>query len=162
MAQTYEQLFAANMRAARARAGISQATLAKRMKRLGFGSWSSGKASECERGTRAVVVAELLALSVSLECTLRDLVGEAAPDARISFPEVLWEISGTHVRNSGYGWNDYSVTWTDEDHVAIVTPANMYSAFAADKSHQLGVTPPNRIARQWIGNQHPELARKVS
>lgn len=175
MAQSYGDLFAANMRAARARADLSQTTVAKRMKRLGFGSWSGGKVSECERGARAVMVGELLALAVSLECTLRDLVGEARPDARIAFPEVAWELSGVTVRNSGYGWNDYSVTWTDEDQVAIVTPANPYSAFAADKSDliartgpiHLGNTHPSRLARtaatvEQVKQEHPELARRVS
>lgn len=134
MAQSYGQLVAANIRAARARAGISQKTLGRRMRRLGFGSWFDTKVSRAERDEAPVLVSELLGLAVSLGCTIRDLVGEAPPDARVTFPEPAFEVSGTVVRNSGYGWNDTAVSWHDGDMPWITSPANALSSRAWDKT----------------------------
>jgi len=169
MAQTYGELFAANMRAARARAGISQKTLAARMQRLGFDSWFDTKVSRAERALVPVEASELLGLAVSLSCTLRDLVGEAPPDAVIAFPDPAFHVTGVMVRNSGYGWNDASITWPPApgDYPVITVPANAQSAFAHDKSHLLGTTEPRLFTRtmgtvEQIKHDHPELARPAS
>jgi transcriptional regulator with XRE-family HTH domain len=146
MGTTYGDLFAANLRAARARAGIAQTTVADRMNRLGFEGWDGSKVSRAERGKTPVEVADLLGLAICLGCTLRDLVGEAAPDAQISFADPALEVTGVHVRNSGYGWNDASVSWHD-DEISIAPPASMSSAFARDRSPLLAAVPPDRFAR---------------
>lgn len=130
MAQPYGDLFAANLRAARARAGIPQSLVAQRMKRLGFTSWSGGKASECEHGTRNVTAAELLGLAVCLDTTIGDLVGANTPPmALITFPESIYELSGVNVRNSAHNFVDGSTTW-NEDWLTVIRPANVPSAAA--------------------------------
>src|ERR1700730_5806169 len=168
MGTTYSDLFAANLRAARARAGISQKVLAARMNRLGFDSWFDTKVSRTERGSAPVLAGEVLGLAVCLGCSIRDLVGEAAPNAIISFPDERFEVSGVMVRNSGYGWNDASVTWDEgsEDPV-IIRPASMQSAFAQSPSPRLAAPEPPRFARtvttvEQIKHEYPELARPAS
>lgn len=137
MGTTYADQFAANLRAARARAGIAQKTVSARMKRLGFDSWDDTKVSRAERGAVPVVVGELLGLADSLGCTIRDLVGEASPDAKIYYPEPALFVTGIHVRNSGYGWNDSAVNWTDDEGQQlplVMSPASPAAAWQFDKT----------------------------
>jgi transcriptional regulator with XRE-family HTH domain len=132
MGITYAALVAGNLRAARARARLSQPQVARRMKALGFGSWSSGKVSECERAERAVQLAELLALALTLECTITEIVSTPATDMSVDFPNGM-QISVTSVRNLSAGYRDFALIWGPEDRPAITRPANAYSAMAHDR-----------------------------
>lgn len=132
MGTTYGDLFAANMRAARARANLDQQLVCDRMRALGFGTWNRTKVSEAERGIRPVVMAELLALAVSLECTITELVGAGLSDPDIEFPTGD-AVGAVSVRNSALGMNDHAVRW-DADTPTITRPANAYSARAWDKT----------------------------
>lgn len=158
MAQTYGELFAANLRAARARANLSQTTVAARMARLGFPAWDGSTVSKSERGVRPVLVAELLALAVALETTIGDLVGANAPPmAVVEFPEPVFQLTGVNVRNSAFNFNDGATTW-EGDHLLIIRPANVWSAAATDKTHLARTA----TTVEQIKREHPELTRQAS
>lgn len=148
MRTTYAELLATNLRVARARANLSQNVVAARMNRLGFAAWDGSKVSRCERGSTPLAGAELLALSVALECTLNELTGgNTPPDALVAFPSG-YEVSGVTVRNSVYGWRDQSVTWDDDATPRILRPADPQSARAWDQSTIIAITDPARLARR--------------
>jgi transcriptional regulator with XRE-family HTH domain len=121
MAQTYGDVIAANLRAARARARLSQTAVAARLQRLGYTSWDSSKVSRAERNGVAVLASELLALAVALESTVGELAGvNAPPDAIVEFPDPDFWLSGVNVRNSVYNFRDEAVKW-DRDY-PVITP----------------------------------------
>lgn len=64
---------AMNVRTNRARRELSQRELAERMTALGH-TWSQAKASELERGERAILVDELAALALALGVTVPALL----------------------------------------------------------------------------------------
>jgi transcriptional regulator with XRE-family HTH domain len=66
----YQQVLTGNVRAARAFLGLSQGTIAARMKALGFPRWYPQTVGAVERGERPIAAAELAGLALSLETTL--------------------------------------------------------------------------------------------
>jgi hypothetical protein len=70
MPDTYANLLARNLRAARAatQPKLSQADAAERMRALGFPSWLGQTVSACERGKRRITAVEILGLCAALEC----------------------------------------------------------------------------------------------
>jgi len=70
MPDTYADLLARNLRAARAATApkLSQADAAERMRALGFRSWLGQTVSASERGRRRITAEEILGLCVALEC----------------------------------------------------------------------------------------------
>jgi hypothetical protein len=147
MGTTYTDLVAANLRAARARANLSQPDVSARMIRLGFTTWDPTKVSACERGKRPVQLGELLGLAVVLDCAIAELVGSnTAPDVTVTFPAGQ-EVSGVSVRNSVYGWRDGAMIWRDGD-LVIMRPVDPQSARTWDQASIVAVTDPGRLARQ--------------
>jgi transcriptional regulator with XRE-family HTH domain len=67
MPDTYADLLARNLRAARGAEGLSQADVAERMQALGFRSWLSQTVSASERGKRRITAEEVIGLCVALE-----------------------------------------------------------------------------------------------
>lgn len=67
-AEDYGRLVAANIRAARARLGITQARLASRMRQLGH-DWYQQTAGATERGDRRATAEEIAALAFCLDTT---------------------------------------------------------------------------------------------
>ena len=55
MAQTYDQILARNLRAARARLGLGQESEAARMRALGHASWLRQTVSSAEKGRRRAI-----------------------------------------------------------------------------------------------------------
>lgn len=148
MGTTYFDVFAASLRAARARANLSQEAVSKRMITLGFTGWDSSKISRAERGKTPVEVADLFGLAVALGCTINELVGaHTRPDAVIEFPAGM-EVSGVTLRNSVYGWQDHTISWDKgSDYPAISRPATPFSAAAEDKSQMIALASPSRLVR---------------
>ena len=68
----YGEIIASNVRAARARRNITQSSLARRMKALGY-RWHFQTVGAVERGERRLAADEVLALSLALETTMDDL-----------------------------------------------------------------------------------------
>jgi transcriptional regulator with XRE-family HTH domain len=67
------EMVAANIRAARARSGITQASLARRMTQLGYG-WHPQTVGLVERNQRRVLADEVAALALALETLPMTLV----------------------------------------------------------------------------------------
>jgi transcriptional regulator with XRE-family HTH domain len=65
--EPYATVVAANLRAARAAADLSQADVGERMRALGFRSWLGQTMSASERGKRRVTIEEILGLCAALE-----------------------------------------------------------------------------------------------
>ena len=75
----YSAELAANIRAARSRAGMSQKSLAARMRELGFG-WQYQTLGKVENDSRPLLAAELLGLALALGVTLPYLTGVSEED----------------------------------------------------------------------------------
>jgi transcriptional regulator with XRE-family HTH domain len=69
----YAEVIAANVRAERKRAGLSQVSVAQRMRQLGY-RWHFQSVGAVERGERRLTAEEVLALSLALEVTMDDLM----------------------------------------------------------------------------------------
>jgi transcriptional regulator with XRE-family HTH domain len=69
----YGEIIASNVRAARARRNITQSSVARRMKALGY-RWHFQTVGAVERGERHLLAEELLALSLTLGTPLDDLL----------------------------------------------------------------------------------------
>lgn len=79
----YRSAIAGNIRAARARLGIEQRDLAKRMEELGY-SWAHQTVSNVERCIRRPYAEELYGLSIALSVTLGELLEIPQPRRRES------------------------------------------------------------------------------
>jgi 8-oxo-dGTP pyrophosphatase MutT (NUDIX family)/transcriptional regulator with XRE-family HTH domain len=86
VATPYAEVLARNVRAARARAGIDQTTVAYRMSNLGFGAWVRQTVTKVERGNRRITAEEVLGLSLALETTVSALMMPANEDDGIILP----------------------------------------------------------------------------
>lgn len=70
LAVQWDTTIAANIRAERARIGIDQETLVKRMRALGYDTWHRQTVGKVERGERRVLADELPGLARCLGCHL--------------------------------------------------------------------------------------------
>jgi transcriptional regulator with XRE-family HTH domain len=82
-ASPYNETLAANVRAARARLDISQASVARRMAALGY-RWTRQTVSEVEAADRRLLAEEVCALSFCLETRTTFLLPEFGE--RVEFP----------------------------------------------------------------------------
>jgi transcriptional regulator with XRE-family HTH domain len=85
----YASLIAANVRAARNRLGITQASCARRMRSLGF-EWHQQTVGNVERGERRLNAEELLGLSVALEVTMDALLMPPFDGVYVELPGGQW------------------------------------------------------------------------
>lgn len=131
MGNTYRQLIAANVRAARAHAGLTQDEVAARMRVLGYG-WTQGVVGHVESGRKNLLSCDILAVAVVLETTVAALMAPS-PDGSPVDLGGGWQISAVSARNRAYGMGDPSVRWQD-DHLSIVSPASPWAARAADRA----------------------------
>jgi transcriptional regulator with XRE-family HTH domain len=74
MAMSYRDVLARNIRAERARAGLSQQDVAARMRMLGFQAWKHQTVGSVERGSRRVTAEEILGLAISLTTSISTLM----------------------------------------------------------------------------------------
>lgn len=113
----YADVLAANVRRARAGAGITQTSLAKRMRQLGC-KWHFQTVGAVERGERPVSAYEVAALSLALS-TIRDVL-ELPPssEAEVTF-------NGHIVPSQRLSTVDDSVTW-DGDELKVTRPSVVY------------------------------------
>lgn len=123
-AEGYGGLIAANVRAARARLGIKQAIVARRMRRFGF-DWYQQTVGAVERGDRRLSAEEVAALAFCLRTRLAMLL-EPPPDvALVVFP------SGEQVPAQRFTVDDESVTWEGDDElrISLTTAARTEDAY---------------------------------
>ena len=86
--RSYADDLAANIRAARARADLSQKMLAARMRRLGFRTWVYQTVGKTEHAQRPVTATEILGLALAMNTTVMHLMvaDVAAGDHFVGFP----------------------------------------------------------------------------
>jgi len=116
----YGKVIAGNVRAARARADISQAACAKRMQRLGFTQVHAQTVGAIERAERRLTAEEIAGLSLVLGTTVAGLV---LPPPEVG-PFVVFP-SGERVPAQRLSIVDDSVTW-DGDTIRVTPPAVAY------------------------------------
>lgn len=109
---SYGLLVSRNVVAARARARMSQASLAARMKALGYG-WYAQTVGAVERGERRLEISEVLALALALETSVGALLDPSADDKLISLPSGDVILAGTVLRSVRH-FNDGMVAWLDD------------------------------------------------
>ncbi len=124
-AEDYSGLVAANIRAARARLGITQAKVARRMRRLGF-DWYQQTTGAVERGDRRIGAEELVALALSLRTRPTVLLEPPSDVVLVVFP------SGERVPSQRISVDDESVTWEGDDdelRISLTTAARTEAAY---------------------------------
>src|SRR6266568_6066036 len=80
---------AANIRAARAHAGLSQKSLASRMRALGYKTWSHQAVGNVENNNRPLFAAEILGLALALGVTMSQLMGAPEGNHVVALPSGL-------------------------------------------------------------------------
>jgi 8-oxo-dGTP pyrophosphatase MutT (NUDIX family)/transcriptional regulator with XRE-family HTH domain len=119
-AEDYGGLVAANIRAARARLGITQAQLAARMRDLGH-DWYQQTAGATERGDRRATAEEIAALALCLD-TLPDVLTLPPPNVAV----VLF--GEKRIPAQRLSIVDDSVSW-DGDDIKISRPSMTYRPY---------------------------------
>lgn len=110
MAQTYDQILARNLRAARARLGpLGQESVATRMRALGHASWLRQTVSSAEKGRRRLSAAEVFALALTLETSVSALLTATADDEAVAFP--TGQLGFQSVVKLVSGFTDKAVQW---------------------------------------------------
>lgn len=119
-AEDYGALVAANIRAARARLGITQARLAERMRQLGH-DWYQQTAGATERGDRRATAEEIAALAFCLDTTPDVLMLPPPSVAVVLFGE-------ERIPAQRLAIVDDSVSW-DGDEIKISRPSVTYRPY---------------------------------
>lgn len=83
---TFSEVLCKNIRAARARAGITQGETFEGMRRLGYAEWHRATVGNVENGSRRVLASELLGLAIVLETTVMRLMTPISDDGPIELP----------------------------------------------------------------------------
>lgn len=114
----YEVFLGRNISAARGRLRLSQASVAARMKALGFSQWHQQTAGSIERADRRVTALEVLGLSIALETTVRDLMTPPQGEL-VTLPGTPGE--RFQIGASRFEINDGALTW-DKDEPVMGAP----------------------------------------
>ncbi len=109
-APTFGAVIAANVKAERARLGIKQASLAARMRRLGF-DWHPQTVGNVERGERRLTAEEVLCLALALRVPVSALMRPQGPTEFIRLPSGQEIRATTVARSVLFHYDDESVTW---------------------------------------------------
>lgn len=141
---TYGEILASNIRSARSRIGISQESLAERMRALGFEAWIRQTVGSTDQARRRPTAEEVLALSLALETTIARLMSPLDEDGQVELPSGD-TVAGELVQMSAMGaLNPGSVTWVNNKPV-IGSPdvGSNHLAAAALKSLMRRITEGN-------------------
>lgn len=103
----YAAELAANVRAARARADLTQKVLAGRMQVMGF-NWSPTLVAKLEAGNRPLLATELLGLALALGCSIPALTGASEDEHLVELPSGKAVASAT-VRRLAAG--EFAASW---------------------------------------------------
>jgi hypothetical protein len=139
MAQTYDQILARNLRAARARLGpLGQESVATRMRALGHTSWLRQTVSSAEKGRRRLSAAEVFALALVLETSVSALLTATPDDEAVAFP--TGQLGYQSVAALVSGFTDKAVRWEGDKPV-----------FTAGKSAWFAGDPdaPDAVKAAW-------------
>jgi len=127
--KAYAAVLGDNLRAARARADISQETLAARMRALGYKEWLYQTVGKSERGGRRVTAEEIRGLAWSLDTSIAALMKPAPEDKFLAFPSGS-AIAAVSDRRSVRGVNDGAVRWSGDQPVFPGLPVTHADAMA--------------------------------
>lgn len=98
----YSDVLARNIRAARNRHRLGQATVVARMRALGYTSWHRPTIGNVERGERRVTAEEILGLAEALGTSVGALMAPVEDDKIVEFPSGA-AVTVEHVRESVRG-----------------------------------------------------------
>lgn len=119
-ALSYDQVLAANLRAARARAGLDQAVIVERMRALGYTTWHRQTMGKIERGDRRLLAGEVMALAWTLGTTMFELMKPAESAGPVEFPSSA-RIAAHSVAASLAAYNDGAIRWNGAEAEVTVT-----------------------------------------
>ena len=141
----YAAVLAANVRRARAGAGLTQTSLAKRMRQLGC-KWHFQTVGAVERGDRPVSAYELPALAMSTGITPEVLMLPPSSDTAVTF-------NGHVVPSQRLSIIDDSVTW-DGDELKVTRPSVVYRP--AEIRQAVDVMREELLGRQAADDSHDD------
>ncbi len=111
---TYGEVLARIIRAARSRIGLGQATVADRMRALGYQEWRPQTVSSTEKARRRVTAEEILALAYVLSTSIQALMAPSADDKVVGLPSGA-ELDAGSVYRSTTGMNDGGILWDGDE-----------------------------------------------
>jgi 8-oxo-dGTP diphosphatase len=128
---TYDEILARNIRAARSRVDIGQESLAARMRALGFSAWIRQTVGSTERGRRRPTAAEIAGLAFALRTTISRLMAPAEEDREVQLQQDGPAVSVNSVRLSAVGkipvgeveWNGDKPVIAGADYPEVVRDA---------------------------------------
>jgi transcriptional regulator with XRE-family HTH domain len=106
---TYDEILAANLRAARARKGLGQESLAARMRALGMTQWIRQTVAASEKGKRRITAEEVFKLALALQTSIPALTGEAGDEKAVELPG--GSIGAADLAQLATGRNSGAVRW---------------------------------------------------
>lgn len=109
----YGEAIAAKLRALRVQRDLDQATLALRMKKLGY-NWHRQTVGQVETGKRRVTVDELLGLCIALGASLPDTTAPLRNSADVSFPNGMTLPASLVSSMAGFGTSLPWLGWDDD------------------------------------------------
>lgn len=154
----YGEILAGNIRAARSRKGLGQATVAERMRALGHQEWRPQTVSSTEKARRRVTAEEIFALSLVIEVSIAALMAPADEDKVINLPTGE-EISVAAVQMSAHGVSESDVRW-EGDVPVFVRGGPHPPSWLADKSYMQDLQQARR-RRAWEMLSEEEQAAKL-
>jgi transcriptional regulator with XRE-family HTH domain len=142
-----------NVKAARARRGIEQETLAARMRALGFLVWVRQTVARIESGKRRLTAEEVFGLAIALEVSVMHLMEPVRDDGLVVLPSGAELQFGT-VHELFWGGTDYGVKWDgDVPRVPADGPPRGWTLNYPETE-----IPPPRIRRGGVEASRPEPA----
>jgi 8-oxo-dGTP diphosphatase len=113
---SYDDVLARNIRAARARLGITQQRFAKRMRALGYTAWMHQTVGNVEKGRRRLLAGEILGAALALETTIPALMAASPDDKEVLLPSGD-RIEASSARAQAGGFRDGAVVWKGDEPV---------------------------------------------
>lgn len=150
---TYAEQLIRNVRAARARLGIDQESVATRMRALGFDVWVRQTVARVEGGKRRLTAEEVFGLALALETRVTALIEPVQDDGPVELPSGA-ELPFLSAHELIWGGVHNVVIWDGD-------VPEFPDTFAQSRSegYEDIVFPPPRVRR---GPDHSESIRRAS
>ena len=139
---TYADVLARNIRAARNRADLGQASVSARMTALGFQGWHPQTVSSTEKARRRVTAEEVVGLALALETTVQRLLTPIGEDKWVELPSGE-SLNIEAVAHLVAGVNDGVLQWHKDVpyRVGPAAAALEFEAFWPEESDASGQRP---------------------
>jgi len=155
---TYGEILARNIRAARGRIDIGQENVAARMRALGYTAWVRQTVGSTERGRRRPTAEEVLALSLILNTSVMALMTPEPADVGVTFPSgatLEWHWAQATVLNRG----GLGMKWEGDEPVFPGPPPRMRVPDSwRDKAAEMDdwITKATEAVGPWPGGTEDE------